>query len=217
MEHPKIVFLDWSGTISGSKFWGHLEDPKHPNHEIYSKTQKFLFEENRHLLDPWMRGLVTSENILNKIAEDTEISFDVLLEEFVNSCIKMKYSTDRFIKLIAQIRHLGIRVVIATDNMDSFPRWTVTALGLEKIFDDILDSYTLKVLKRDFDAEGTSLFFSDYLHSVDISPRDCLLIDDSEDKGNKIQNYGIEYHRIEPIVGLEPELISIINKQAKQP
>jgi FMN phosphatase YigB (HAD superfamily) len=164
-----------------------------------------------------MKGQITSENILKKIAECTGISFDVLFEELVNSCQKMEYSTDRFIKLIAQIRHLGIRVVIATDNMDSFPRWTVPALGLEKMFDDILDSYTLKVLKRDFDVKGNSLFFSDYLRSVDIAPRECILIDDSEDKGNKIQNYGIEYRRIEPIIGLEPELISIINKKAKQP
>lgn len=94
--------------------------------------------------------------------------------------------------------------------MDSFPRWTVPALTLTEMFDDILDSFTLKAMKGDFDETGKSMFFSDYLSKNNILPGESVLIDDSEDKEDRITKIGIVYRKIEPVVGLEPELLSIL-------
>lgn len=35
----KTVFIDWNGTLSDSKFWGHLEDKTHPKHHILRKSK----------------------------------------------------------------------------------------------------------------------------------------------------------------------------------
>lgn len=207
----KVVFLDWNGTISSSKFWGHLEDINHPNNRLFSKIESVLFGKLRHLLKPWMTGQTTSEKVIRQISDKTDLSYEMVMKEFIESCKQMKFGSGNLNKLIQQLRASGTKVVIATDNMDSFPRWTIPSLALTDMFDDILDSYTLKAMKGDFDENGKNLFFSDYLSKNNIQPGESTLIDDSEDKENRIANIGIEYRKIEPIVGLEPELVSILN------
>ena len=207
---PKIVFLDWNGTISGSKFWGHLEVDSHPRHDLFTKIQDILFGEQRKNLEPWMRGQTNAEDIVRQLSQRINLPYELIFDELIKSCRTMEFSTTRLVELVKQIQNMGIKVVIATDNMDTFVRWTIPALGLRDIFDDILDSYTLKVLKRDFDQTGKNLFFSDYLNKNHIQFSECVLVDDSEDKNNLISNTGIIYRRIKPVIGLEPELINIL-------
>ncbi|MBU1199942.1 hypothetical protein KJ953_00230 [Patescibacteria group bacterium] len=207
----KVIFLDWNGTISGSKFWGHLEDETHPNNHLFQKTESALFGELRHLLKPWMRGEATSEDVIAQISERASLEYDTVLNEFIESCKSMKLATDKLYDLTKKLQQAGTKVVIATDNMDSFPRWTVPTMKLNEIFDDVLDSHTLKAMKGDFDDNGNNLFFHDYLTRHAIKPGESTLIDDSEDKEGRIGNMGIEYRRIEPVVGLETELLKIID------
>ncbi len=124
----------------------------------------------------------------------------------------MNIDSKKSIHLINQLRATGTKVVLATDNMDSFVRWTIPALGLTNYFDDILDSFSLKALKRDFDEQGNSRFFSGYLSKNNLLPTDCVLIDDSPDIDNNLTTWGITYRQIDPIVGLEQELKKILNK-----
>ena len=207
----KVVFIDWNGTISGSKFWGHLENPNNPNHYLFSRIENVLFGELRPFLKSWMRGQMTSEDILKLLSKKSNLPYNTILEEFIESCKTMTFTTTKLASLIRQLQNYKIKVVVATDNMDSFPRWTVPSLELSKIFDDILDSYTLKAMKGDFDSKNKSLFFADYLEKHDLEPGECILIDDSEDKDLKISKIGIEYRKIEPMIGLETELESILS------
>ncbi|NWF65809.1 MAG: hypothetical protein HXY38_16175 [Chloroflexi bacterium] len=211
MKKYKVVFLDWNGTLSDSKFWGHLENPQHPNSHLFPKIEKTLFGELKHLLKPWMRGETTSEDVISQISEKAELNHNIILNEFVESCKNMKLATRRFTELIKQIQNSGTKVVVATDNMDSFPRWTVPALKLNEIFDDILESHSLKAMKGDFIEDGKSLFFHDFFSKHNIQPQESILIDDSEDRDNKISDFGIEYRKIEPVIGLEPELLRIVD------
>jgi FMN phosphatase YigB (HAD superfamily) len=76
------------------------------------------------------------------------------------------------------IREQGIKVVLATDNMDAFCRWTVPAMHLGGIFDAILDSASLGVLKDDL-VGGRSPFFGPWLSDQRIAPSEAVLVDDS--------------------------------------
>lgn len=207
----KVVFIDWNGTISGSKFWWHLEDKTHPKNYLFEKIESALFGSLKHLIKPWMRGEIKSEEVLKRVAGDANLNFQEVMDEFVHSCQTMQlYSGDLF-DHIQRLREKGIKVIIATDNMDSFSRWTTPALELSDKFDEIINSADIKALKGDFDENGSSLFFKKYIEKYQLNPGEAVLIDDSEDKEDRIGKTGITYLRIEPVVGLIPALKSLLN------
>ncbi len=198
----KVVFLDWYGTLSTSKFWGHLE------RSIHDKIETSLFG-NLKIADSWMRGEFLTENVIEKLAEDTKLGYEMLLTEFVKSCESMKFISDDTDKLVLKLRKKGVKVFIATDNMDSFTRWTVPAMKLDKIFDGVLNSHNLKALKKDFKAEK-SLFFEKFLKDNKIKPGESIIIDDAEDRERKIERSGIVYKRIIHGEGITKELLELI-------
>lgn len=198
IKNYKVIFIDWNGTLSQSRFWSHLEITKP---QLFKKIEYTLFVNNKHLLKPWMRGDYKTEEILNFISTDCNISYDFLLQELIKSCMNMTISL-KVIKLIKELRMRGKKVVIASDNMDTFIRWTIPSLKLQKIFDSILDSYSLKAAKRDVNDKGESLFFKKYLISNNINPGESIILDDSEDKQNLIKNFGIDYFQISTKKGL---------------
>lgn len=210
MKSYNVVFIDWNGTLSTSKFWGHLEKSGPNEKKLFEKIEKTLFGKLRHLLKPWMRGELRSEEVINQMCRKSNLDYKKVMDEFIKGCEQMEFVTDNCIKKIGQIRDKGTKVVIATDNMDSFIRWTVPKMKLDSIFDKILDSSSIKALKNDFSSSGQSLFFDKYFQKNKLLRGDCLLIDDSEDKENKIQTYGIDYLQIDAEVGIEPALDKIL-------
>lgn len=210
MKRYKIVFLDWNGTLSTSKFWGHLEKSNEDDKRLFQKIDGMLFGELNHLIKPWMRGEIKSENVIKELSSKIRIDYQKIFNEFVRGCEEMEYVTDKCIEFINKIKISGTRVIIATDNMDSFIRWTVPALELKSVFDDILDSYTLKALKNDFDEKGNSLFFDKFMRVNKINKGESILIDDSEDKEGRIQAYGIDYFQVEVKTGILPALEQIL-------
>jgi len=213
MKKYKILFLDWNGTLSTSKFWGHLEKSTEDDKRLFEKIDKTLFGELRHLIKPWMRGEIKSEDVVKEVSDKSGIRYQRVLKQFIVGCKKMEYVDNKCVDLINKIRGNGVRVVIATDNMDSFVRWTVPSLGLNLVFDGILDSYTLKAMKNDFSEAGISLFFDSFIKSNGIGKGESVLIDDSEDKEGKIQSCcGIDYLKIEAGIGLMPALKRILRE-----
>lgn len=208
MKKYKVVFIDWNGTLSTSKFWGHLENK---DKELFYKIEQTLFGELKSLIKPWMKGEITTEEIIKKISIQVNLDYQTIFDEFVKSCQTMSFVDNKCLKLIEQIRRNGIKVMIATDNMDSFLRWTVPTLKLDSIFDHILDSSTIKSLKNDFDKSNNSLFFDCFIKANKIGKGESVLIDDSVDKDGKIQSYGIDYFRIEAGLGLTPALEQILS------
>ena len=203
----KAVFIDWNGTLSTSKFFGHLETEKP---DLYNQIQNILFGgELGQLINPWMVGEYNSEDIVTKLSQQLGLPYEELMHHFIFSCENMIIS-EEVLDLIDQTREEGIKVVIATDNMDSLDRWTSEALRLNEHFDWILNSYYLKSRKGQFDEEGKSLFFDDFLAENNLMPENTILIDDSEDKGGNLSRYGIEYRKVEFDNGLKAELQKIL-------
>jgi hypothetical protein len=102
-------------------------------------------------------------------------------------------------------------VVIATDNMDTFHRWTVPGLRLHTLFDDVLNSWQLRALKEDVGQDGRSLFFANYLRAHGIGRGESLLLDDCDERSAKtIRQYGVDCQHIEPGKGLAPALRELL-------
>jgi len=163
------------------------------------------------LLEPWMRGYLTSEEVINVICQNTGLDFGTVLHELMLSCQQMNFVSQEIPAYVSSIRAKGIKVVVATDNMDTFVRWTVPSLQLRDMFDDILCSSEVKGLKSDIDEDGKSMFFANYLHDHHIEGGESLLLDDGEEEfGNIIRRFGIAYQHIEPEMGLVPALQTVI-------
>jgi hypothetical protein len=167
MPNPKVIFIDWNQTLSASHFWRSL-----PN------VETVMFLANRHLLDPWMRGDCTAEEICQVLAGQTGISQEVIFSKLKESCETMEFVDDEVPGLIERIKAKGIKVVLATDNMDCFSRFTVPALRLDRLFDGLLISCDLKILKNEI-RDKEIIFFTDYFRQNDLCYAEAVLLDDS--------------------------------------
>lgn len=203
----KVVFLDWNGTLSNSKFWGHLEET---DPELFSSIETALFGQLRSLIKPWMKGDIESEYVIRKIANHGRLNYSQILNEFIHSCKNMEYVSKEVPSLIKRLQKKGAKVVVATDNMDSFNRWTLRYMDECNIFDDVLNSHYLRGMKKDTDRQGQSIFFSDFIKKHYLKPDDSLLIDDSPDDIETIEGFGIDYMHIEPVKGLVPALNRVL-------
>ncbi len=208
----KTIFIDWNGTLSSSKFWWHLEKSKNKEDRIFfEKVEKSLFGNLRELLKPWMLGELKSEDVISRVAKNSTLNYDKIFKEFVNSSQSMELISKDLLKIISKLRNKGAKVVIATDNMDSFTRWTYPGLKLFNHFDGFLNSHDLGAMKGHKDKNGKSLFFNEYLVSTGLKPKDSVLIDDSEDKDKIISSFGIDYLRIEPGISLASTLKGLLS------
>ena len=142
---PRVVFLDWAGTLSDSAFWGHWREQAPGD---WRTIQGRLFA-NDGLVHRWMPGSLTAEEIVGRLVSGTDQDGGRWIAELERSCREMRLIDASVWRLVPTLRSMGIQVVIATDNMDTFPRWTVPAMELKDLVDDILDSWTLGVLSRD--------------------------------------------------------------------
>ena len=218
MSTYKSLFIDWHNTLSTSLFWGHLQDPAHRNHHLFRILQPLPPEIHKTLFTPWMKGGLTSEEVIYAMSEKLDLDYHLVWQEFILGCQSMQLISEEIIPLISEIRAKGVKVVIATNNTDSFSRWTVPSLKLHEAFDAILNSADVRGLKWDVDEKGQSLFFADFLQKQGPHPGESALIDDndSEMARERTQRFGIEYRRIEPQIGLVPELRAIIASLHKE-
>jgi hypothetical protein len=168
MAEPKVIFIDWNKTLSDSHFWRH-----------FPEAETVMFLANRELLNPWMRGELSSEKICQTIAEETTFSESDIFNDLKESCAVMEFVDPEIPELIKKIRARGIKVVLATDNMDCFSRFTVPALKLKELFDDVLVSCDTKILKVEV-RESCIPFFKKFLTENNLKYSDTVLLDDSD-------------------------------------
>ncbi len=198
MNKYKTVFLDWNKTLSQSKFWGHLQDSDSENGSLFKQVEEVLFGQTREVVNPWMRGEYQSEDICQIIADKSKLDYETVFTEFVRSCELMTLSSPEIPRLIEQIKATGATVVIATDNMDSFSRWTWPKLQMDHqgLFDGLLCSYELRALKEDLSEEGVSLFFDQYHQDKNLTYGESVLIDDSPDRRGVFSQIGLDYLQV---------------------
>lgn len=163
------VFVDFHGTICNDRYWRSLSN------EQQHTLQEFLFQKNSHLVDEWMRGFRTSEEINEMVAAALDISYDAVWSTFLADCRSMHVSA-AILSRLRLLRQLA-NIVLITGNMDSFTRFTAPALGLHGYFDAISNSSDERRLKTD---DGGSLF-RQYASRFGTPIEQCVVIDDADD------------------------------------
>ena len=99
--------------------------------------------------------------------------------------------------------------MIATDNMDTFERFTVPSMRLKDIFDDFLISHSLRVLKGDVQ-ENSIPFFDGYLNKNNLTYMETVLLDDCADYTGVYDRLGLQIIQI-----ISPEkLVNVLKEYA---
>lgn len=214
MNRYRCVFIDWHNTLSTTLFWDHLAHGNAASRHTCMQLRTSLFEHHRDLINPWMRGAMSTESVMRLVAEDTGQSLDLVQSEFVAGCKQMTLVSPVIPSLVSALRAQGCLVIIATDNMDSFVRWTVPSLGLSDIFDGILCSSEIGGLKRDRDENGRSVFFGRMLETHGIQIEESLLLDDDVSAATTIQSFGIHVRHVSATFNLVAHLMGVLNDRS---
>lgn len=193
------IFFDWHGVLSHSYFWYHLPE--------FDLIEKGLFGSLHPLLKKWLEGSCDANEFVTALALKTNLSFVYLMDTLKESCGQFKFSSDQIPELIKDLRDRGIKCVIATDNFDVFDMWVVPALGLDTLFDEILNSYNLKHVKPEIINNSYRPFFSPYLESQKVSK--ALWIDD-HDCSRQAKLLGMDFRLFKPSENLPKVLSKLI-------
>ena len=128
MEKSKpILFCDFDGVLCWERYWRSLPSVEH------EKMQELLFRNDTTIVNDWMRGKYSAEEINQLVARKIGMPFEKLWNIFVEDCKTMQVSKD-ILKKLRAFRKYYI-VILITGNMDSFTRFTHPALMLENYFD----------------------------------------------------------------------------------
>lgn len=135
------IFVDFDGTICFDYFWQSAPE------EIKGTIGKFLFQDNTFLLEDWMRGQKSSEDINKIISERCDLDYNMIWEFFVKDCENM-YIPEDILTALSSCKKNNTLILI-TDNMDCFNRFTKKQLKLSEYFHYIFNSYDYGILKDD--------------------------------------------------------------------
>jgi hypothetical protein len=171
-----VVFVDWHQTLSTSLFWEHGHGCRLPPATL-ARVSTYVFTQPQ-LVRHWMLGAVVAEDVCALAAGYFGVGADDVLADLEQSCRRMELCDPAVVDTLRLISERGIKVVLATDNMDTFRRWTIPALRLDSVFDDVLTSDACGALKTDL-FDRRSPFFSPWLAGRGIAPSDAVLIDDT--------------------------------------
>lgn len=180
-----MVFIDFHGTLCHDLFWRSLPG------EHQARIQSFLARDGHAMLTPWMRGELSAEAVNHKVAEATGMPFQSVWASFVRECETMHIQATA-LKAIDRLRQDAV-VLLVTDNMDCFSRFTVPALGLDRHFDGISNSSETGILK----ADGNGAIFRQLAEHWGMHEDACTLLDDSADACANVTAMGGRAIRIE--------------------
>ena len=193
MNSIKTIFLDWNGTICNNVFWQQLDNSS--TKEIFEKIKKCLFIDNGNLIDPWMKNQLSMNDIIDIISNETKINKQFLKEQLIFSSENMNFINPEIPNIIKLIQEKGIKVVLASDNMDVF-RYTISKLKLDLLFDDLLLSNEIGFLKTEWTG-NTSLFFKNYIKRKNLNLSECILIDDAKNLIDICHDIGMQNLKID--------------------
>jgi len=199
--NKNIVFIDWDGTLSWSRYWESLFKTNANLEKVVNDF--FSFEEE--MKSSWMRGKLKSEDVNKVISNRSGLPEMLLWQTFISDCQNMKVNPEA-LSLIEKLKE-KYTVILVTGNMDCFSRFTVPALGLNKIFDRIINSSDVGYLKTDYDGKTFIDCFKQYniadiskSYLLDDSEKTCVMFAGLGGKAMKVGNIGDTIRYIETIL-----------------
>lgn len=167
----KTFIFDFDGVLCRDRFYTHTLFPQYKN--IVDWIQGNVFG-NVELVEKWMRGQTTSEEINKIVAEAHGFEFTFLHKEFLKS-VQLMQLNENIKKLVRKLKVSGRKVGLVTNNMDVFSDITIKNHKLDELFDVIINSSDYGMLKKDNNGE----LFDIALRKLKSEIRDSLVIDDS--------------------------------------
>ncbi len=180
----KVIFIDWFNTLSSSLFYDNCGED-----DLCGYFRKHTFQDNEEMLEAWLVGKKSRVDVVSAFARNKSEQKKAL-SLLKKSCENMTFDRETYLPLIQKIRKKGVKVVIATDNMDVFTDYVVPALKLRNYFDEIISSNILGCQKMDIE-NGKLIFFDSFLKNNKISYSEALVIDDSFQTSISCQKCGL--------------------------
>lgn len=180
----RVVFVDWHGVLSNRRLWANF-DISPEDKQPFERNLNDLFSS--HLIDEWMRGRCTAEQIAAHLLldiDDSRLSVQRVVDHAISQMIAVKMR-ERLRKLLWRLRKTHA-VVLATDNMDVFDRAATRRNDIRRTFDDYLNSCYVGALKD----ESPTRFFGDWLDAYGLGFADATLIDDRQTNGRGFVHHG---------------------------
>lgn len=193
-----ILFIDFDGTLCQDRFWRSL-----PRDE-YTKVQELLFGADKSVIDKWMVGDTTSEDVNKLVSEHLEKPFEDVWQSFVFDCQTMQVG-QHILETIAKLRGKYVTILL-TVNMDCFSRFTAPALHLEEYFDEISNSYYSKMTKTDNDGE----IYKNHAEKRNVQLTECVTIDDSISACSTFEKLGGKSYLVTPEANISTHLSRLI-------
>jgi AraC-like DNA-binding protein len=197
-----VVFVDWNGVLSRDPFWvSILARDRHPARSRLLKEATRLFRDGE-LIDRWMRGEITSREIVDGMDFGTEDRYGrrYFERQLFKDCARMEVNRG-LLALLAEISDRAF-IVVATDNMDCFYEQllllrskrrnargdgeSTTLARVARHFDDVLCSSALRALKSERPAE----FFGRWLNFHQLTFARALLLDDNNTNCDAFRKMG---------------------------
>ena len=187
----KTLFLDWHETLSSDRFFDtlrHSNDSRQKN--IAARLEQFLFIENNDLVQQWMIGKTSSEDVIQLTAKSCDLDYKWLWPLFVADCKNMNLASGLREKILLLKEHYN--VVLITGNMDCFNRFTRPQHNLDECFDLIINSCDQGYLKTDHNGRA----FADALKTYKMAAINSVLVDDSQTAGDIFTALGGYHHAV---------------------
>lgn len=173
-QRNRILFIDFNGVISYDPFWSSLFNTVHDNHGWSKKIHNYLFTGNNNIINDWMLGNLTSEDVHDKIELELDLPKHELFPIFEKDCQALDLSLS--IRQVLEVLKKDYYIIMVTDNMDSMDRYTIPAnIQYFRVFDRIDNSSRMKRFKRDNNCQ----YFAEVLGQLNVQPKDSVYIDDS--------------------------------------
>jgi FMN phosphatase YigB (HAD superfamily) len=173
-----ILFVDFDGTLCHDKFWRSLEPTQR------DRVQQYFFSSNEEMVNQWMRGAHTSEEINQFLSTNLSIPYSHLWATFVEDCKNMFVSKNTLEKI--QSLRSTHATILTTDNMDCFDRFTAPSLALHEYFDDVVSSSKRRTLKCD----NAGQLFTDIANEQHADLGKSILVDNSKKVCTIFENLG---------------------------
>jgi len=191
---PKAVFFDFDGVLSRDRFYSTLAKD-YP--QVCEYVDNIIFRGDQKIADRWMRGEFTYQQINQMIADATNIPFELINRQFIESVRAFRLE-DELIQFARALVESGVPVALVTNNMDIFNEVTIPTHNLTSIFKVIVNSTDHGTMKHE---QNGKLFDIALAQLGLVSFNGVILIDDSEKACNMFESKGGTVHRFKEMEG----------------
>lgn len=170
-SRSRAILFDFHRVLSHDHFY---ESTLLPNHKDVSDWISQNIFSDHELVREWMRGKIDWRTLHDRVSIATGIDRALLDRLFVESVKQMKMET-KMIDLAQELKRMGYKLAIVSDNMDIFSEVTVPHQKFDQLFDAIFNSADYGLLKQDEHGK----LFELVADALGVPTEQSIFIDDS--------------------------------------